>query len=44
VLVLTAYDLPHLHATVRGTGANDLVQKPYDQEELLLRMARLLAA
>lgn len=44
ILVLTAYDLPHLHATVRGTGANDLVQKPYDQEELVVRMRRLIAA
>ncbi len=44
VMVLTAYDLPHLHATVRSTGANELVQKPYDQEELLHRMRRLLAA
>jgi CheY-like chemotaxis protein len=31
-------------ATVRSTGANELVQKPYDQEELLQRMARLVAA
>jgi two-component system, OmpR family, response regulator len=44
ILVLTAYELPHLHATVRGTGANDLLQKPYDQEELLERMRRLMAA
>ncbi|HRH36951.1 MAG TPA: response regulator [Flavobacteriales bacterium] len=44
ILVLTAYDLPHLHATVRSTGADDLVQKPYDQEELIERMRRLLAA
>lgn len=44
VMILTAYDLPHLHATVRSTGANELVQKPYDQEELLRRMQRLLAA
>lgn len=44
VMVLTAYDLPHLQATVRSTGANELVQKPYDPEELLQRMARLLAA
>ncbi len=44
ILVLTAYDLPHLHATVRGTGANDLVQKPYDPEALLERMQRLVAA
>jgi DNA-binding response OmpR family regulator len=44
IMVLTAYEMPHLHATVRGTGANDLVQKPYDQEELLERMVRLLAA
>jgi DNA-binding response OmpR family regulator len=44
VMVLTAYELPHLLATVRSTGANELVQKPYDQEELLQRMARLVAA
>jgi len=44
VMVLTAYDLPHLHATVRSTGADELVQKPYDQEELIQRMERLLAA
>lgn len=44
ILVLTAYDLPHLHATVRSTGANDLVQKPYDPEVLLEHMQRLLAA
>lgn len=44
VLVLTAYDLPHLHAIARGTGANDLVQKPYDQEELVERMRRMMAA
>lgn len=44
ILVLTAYELPHLHATVRGVGANDLVQKPYDQEELIHRMRRLMAA
>ncbi len=44
ILVLTAYELPHLHATVRGVGANDLVQKPYDQEELIERMRCLMAA
>lgn len=44
ILVLTAYELPHLHATVRGVGANDLMQKPYDQEELIARMRRLMAA
>ncbi len=44
VMVLTAYDLPHLHATVRSTGANELVQKPYDPDALLVRMWRLVAA
>ena len=44
VLVISAYELPHLHATVQGAGANDLVQKPFDQEELIARMAMLLAA
>lgn len=44
VLVLTAYELPHLHAIARSTGANDLVQKPYDQEDLVDRMRRMMAA
>lgn len=44
VMVLTAYDLPHLQATVQSTGANALVQKPYDPETLIERMARLIAA
>lgn len=44
VMVVTGYDLPHLHATVRSTGANDLVQKPYDVEQLIDRMRSLIAA
>jgi DNA-binding response OmpR family regulator len=44
VLVLTGYELPHLRAIVQGTGANDLVQKPYDPDALLDRMRSLLAA
>jgi DNA-binding response OmpR family regulator len=44
VLVITAHELPHLLDTVRGSGANDLLQKPFDQETLLSRMQRLLAA
>ncbi len=44
VMILTAYDLPHLQATVHSTGANELVRKPYDPDELLRRMQRLLAA
>jgi DNA-binding response OmpR family regulator len=44
VLVITAYELPHLSTAARSVGANDLVQKPFDQEELIARMARLLAA
>ena len=44
LVVLTAYDLPHLQATVQSTGANALVQKPYDPETLIERMARLIAA
>lgn len=44
ILVLTAYELPHLRATVQGTGANDLVHKPYDPDALLERMQALLAA
>lgn len=44
ILVLTAYELPHLSATVRGMGANGLVQKPYDLEDLVGRVLDLLAA
>ena len=44
VMVLTAYDLPHLEATIRSTGANALVQKPYDPDELIRRMHQMLAA
>lgn len=44
VMVLTAYELPHLLETARHAGANDLMSKPYDQEELIARMGRLLAA
>lgn len=44
ILVLTGYELPHLQATVYGTGANDLVHKPYDPDALLDRMQALLAA
>ncbi len=44
VLAITAHDLPHMRATVQGAGANDLIQKPFDQEELLRRMNGLLAA
>jgi CheY-like chemotaxis protein len=36
--------MPHLEATVRSTGANALVQKPYDPEALMQRMERLVAA
>ena len=44
VLVLTAYDLPHLEEAVLGAGADALVRKPYDQDELVERMRRLMAA
>ena len=44
VIVITAYELPHLHTTVTGAGANDLLQKPFDPDDLLERMRRLLAA
>lgn len=44
VLIISAYELPHLHATVRDAGADGLLEKPFDQEELIERMQRLLAA
>lgn len=44
VLVISAYELPHLLESAKSTGANDVLQKPFDQEELLMRMSRLLAA
>ena len=44
VMILTAYELPHMLATIRSTGANELVQKPYDPDVLLQRMRQLLAA
>ncbi len=44
ILVLTAYDMPHLFAAARSTGANDLVRKPYDPDVLVERIKQLLAA
>ena len=44
VLVISAYELPHLHESAKSVGANDLLQKPFDQDELISRMNRLLAA
>ncbi|MBP8824007.1 MAG: response regulator [Flavobacteriales bacterium] len=44
VLVITAHELPHLRETVLGMGANDLMQKPFDPDDLMYRMTRLLAA
>ena len=44
VLIITAYELPQLLNTVLHSGANDLMQKPFDPDELLHRMLRLMAA
>lgn len=44
IMVLTTFEPPHLHAIVEGSGANAVVRKPYDQEELILRMRGMLAA
>lgn len=44
VLIISAYELPHLTDSARSAGANDLLQKPFEQDELIARMRRLLAA
>lgn len=44
VLMISAYELPHLSDSARSAGANDLLQKPFEQEELIARMRHLLAA
>ena len=44
VLIITAYELPHLLAMVEGSGANDLLQKPFGEDDLFNRMQRLIAA
>ena len=44
VLVISAYELPHLQESAKNAGANDVLLKPFDQEELIARMNRLLAA
>ncbi|MDX9749738.1 MAG: response regulator [Flavobacteriales bacterium] len=44
IMALTTFEQPHLHAVVLGNGGNDLVRKPYDQEQLIARMHRLVAA
>jgi DNA-binding response OmpR family regulator len=44
VLVTSAFELPHLYHTVTRSGANDLLQKPFDQDDMIDRMRRLMAA
>lgn len=44
VLVITAQELPHLREIVMGAGANNLLHKPFDPDDLLQRMRLLLAA
>lgn len=44
VVIITSYELPHLRDTIKGAGANELLQKPFDSDELLACMQRQLAA
>ena len=44
IMILTAYELPKLYEMVRSLGADDLFLKPFDQEILIERMGRLIAA
>jgi two-component system, OmpR family, response regulator len=44
IMILTAYELPKLYEMVRNLGADDLMMKPYDQEALLIRMNKIMAA
>jgi two-component system, LuxR family, sensor kinase FixL len=42
VLILTGVDDPQVEATVRDAGANDFVCKPYNSDDLLLRIDMLI--
>lgn len=44
VLVITAHELPDLRERVLAAGADGLLHKPFDPDELLHRMRHLLAA
>lgn len=44
VLMISAYERPDLHALVREAGADALLEKPFDQEELVHRMHRMRRA
>jgi DNA-binding response OmpR family regulator len=42
--IITAHDLPHLEEMARGVGAAGVIQKPFNEDELLARAEALLAA
>lgn len=44
VIVISGFDVEHLVMRMPAGSASDIIQKPYDQEELLQRMTRLVAA
>jgi len=44
VMVLTAFEEPRLSTMARSAGADDLMEKPCDSEQLLQRMERLMVA
>ncbi|MBP6311168.1 MAG: response regulator [Flavobacteriales bacterium] len=44
VIVVTSFDITLLDESLLGNVANEVIQKPYDQEDLLQRMQGLIAA
>lgn len=42
VILMTAFSIPRIHEKVRSVGAIELLRKPFDAEELLVALTRLL--
>jgi len=44
VIVISGFEIEHLVTKMPEGDTSDIIQKPYDQEELLQRMIQLVAA